>query len=93
MSNKTNVLSFCHSTGSNRKIQLQCWLAQQISREKGKTKTILIRERNNKAKEIEKGEKAMEGKTQKKKGTNQREEIRVLRKRTLVGSEKLPIYD
>lgn len=93
MSNKTNVLSFCHSTGSNRKIQLQCWLAQQISREKGKTKTILIRERNNKAKEIEKGEKAMEGKSQKKKGRNQREEIRVLRKRTLVGSEKLPIYD
>jgi hypothetical protein len=92
MSNITNVLSFCHSTGNNRKIQLQCWLAQQISREKGKTKTILIRKRNSKAKEIEKGEKAMEGKTQKKK-RNQREEIRVLRKRTLVGSEKLPIYD
>jgi hypothetical protein len=42
---------------------------------------------------MEQGEKAMEGKTEKRKGRNQREEIRVLRKRTLVGSEKLPIYD
>ncbi len=90
MSNITNVLSFCHNTGSNRKIQLQCWLAQQISGEKGKTKTILIRKRNNKAKEIEKGDKAMEGKTEKKKRKESERRNKSIEKENISGLRKAP---
>jgi hypothetical protein len=79
MSNITNVLSFCHSTGSNTKIQLQ-----------GKTKTILIRKRNNKAKEIDEGEKTMEGKTQKKKRKESERRNKIIEKENISGLRKAP---